>query len=65
MLLLKSGNNVEKLFSKYAIFIQKCVDIPGMWDKILDIDSCHLQRDPSNKIRNFVKNKAEELKMHC
>ena len=37
--------------------------IPGMWDKILDIDSCHLQRDPSNKIRNFVKNKAEELKL--
>ena len=37
--------------------------IPGMWDKILDIDSCHLQRDPSNNIRNFVKNKAEELKL--
>ncbi|MEC8682471.1 MAG: TRAM domain-containing protein, partial [Bacteroidota bacterium] len=26
--------------------------IPGMWDKILDIDKCHLQRDPSNAIRN-------------
>ena len=25
--------------------------IPGMWDKILDIKKCHLQRDPSNKIR--------------
>jgi 23S rRNA (uracil1939-C5)-methyltransferase len=37
--------------------------IPGMWDKILDIDSCHLQRDPSNNIRNFIKNKAEELKL--
>ncbi len=37
--------------------------IPGMWDKILDIDSCHLQRDPSNNIRNFVKNKAEALKL--
>ena len=37
--------------------------IPGMWDKILDIDSCHLQRDPSNDIRNFVKNKAEALKL--
>ena len=35
--------------------------IPGMWDKILDIDKCHLQRDPSNAIRNFVKGKAEEL----
>jgi len=29
--------------------------IPGMWDKILDIDKCHLQRDPSNAIRNSVK----------
>jgi 23S rRNA (uracil1939-C5)-methyltransferase len=37
--------------------------IPGMWDKILDIDSCFLQRDPSNAIRNFVKNKAEELNL--
>ncbi|SEQ37872.1 23S rRNA m(5)U-1939 methyltransferase [Hyunsoonleella jejuensis] len=29
--------------------------IPGMWDKILDIDTCYLQRDPSNAIRNAVK----------
>ena len=29
--------------------------IPGMWDKILDIKKCHLQEDPSNTIRNFVK----------
>ncbi len=29
--------------------------IPGMWDKILDIDKCHLQEDPSNAIRNEVK----------
>jgi 23S rRNA (uracil1939-C5)-methyltransferase len=35
--------------------------IPGMWDKILDIDTCHLQRDPSNAIRNFIKTKAEDL----
>ncbi|MEH6619556.1 23S rRNA (uracil(1939)-C(5))-methyltransferase RlmD [Maribacter arcticus] len=25
--------------------------IPGMWDKILDIKKCHLQKDPSNAIR--------------
>lgn len=30
--------------------------ISGMWDKILDIDQCHLQEEPSNAIRNFVKN---------
>ena len=29
--------------------------IPGMWDKILDINKCWLQRDPSNDIRNGVK----------
>ncbi|MCM2302122.1 MAG: 23S rRNA (uracil(1939)-C(5))-methyltransferase RlmD [Flavobacteriaceae bacterium] len=29
--------------------------IAGMWDKILDIEFCHLQREPSNAIRNFTK----------
>ncbi len=29
--------------------------IPGMWDKILDVKKCHLQADPSNTIRNAVK----------
>ncbi|WP_100611477.1 23S rRNA (uracil(1939)-C(5))-methyltransferase RlmD [Confluentibacter lentus] len=29
--------------------------IPGMWDKILDLKKCHLQPDPSNAIRNAVK----------
>ena len=29
--------------------------IPGMWDKILDIEKCHLQQDPSNGIRNGLK----------
>ena len=32
--------------------------IPGMWDKILDIDKCWLQADPSNAIRNALKNFA-------
>jgi len=30
--------------------------ISGMWDKILDVKKCHLQEDPSNEIRNFIKN---------
>ncbi|MFD2588278.1 23S rRNA (uracil(1939)-C(5))-methyltransferase RlmD [Croceitalea marina] len=34
--------------------------IPGMWDKILDIKKCHLQADPSNDIRLWVKTFAEE-----
>ena len=29
--------------------------IPGMWDKILDINKCWLQEDPSNEIRNKIK----------
>lgn len=34
--------------------------IPGMWDKILDIDKCWLQADPSNDIRNRLKAYAIE-----
>nr|WP_321222662.1 23S rRNA (uracil(1939)-C(5))-methyltransferase RlmD [uncultured Psychroserpens sp.] len=34
--------------------------IPGMWDKILDINKCWLQEDPSNAIRNAVKDFAIE-----
>jgi len=34
--------------------------IPGMWDKILDLNTCHLQADPSNAIRNAVKQFAVE-----
>ncbi len=32
--------------------------IPGMWDKILDIKKCHLQKDPSNDIRLAIKDFA-------
>jgi 23S rRNA (uracil1939-C5)-methyltransferase len=31
-----------------------------MWDKILDVNKCHLQEDPSNAIRNSVKAYAIE-----
>lgn len=34
--------------------------IPKMWDKILDITKCHLQEDPSNAIRNEIKDFANE-----
>lgn len=34
--------------------------IPGMWDKILDIKKCHLQKDPSNAIRNEIKRFANK-----
>ena len=34
--------------------------IPGLFDKVLDINECHLQPDPSNSIRNSVKEYAKE-----
>jgi 23S rRNA (uracil1939-C5)-methyltransferase len=34
--------------------------IPGKFDKVLDIDHCYLQPEPSNEIRNFVRRYALE-----
>ena len=34
--------------------------IPKMWDKILDINKCYLQEDPSNAIRNEIRAFANE-----
>lgn len=36
---------------------------PGMWDKIVDVNKCHLQADPSNEIRNSIKAFAIEKGM--
>ena len=37
--------------------------IPRMWDKILDIEKCHLQEDPSNAIRNAIREFAVKYDM--
>lgn len=29
--------------------------VPKVWDKVIDIDTCHLQAEPSNAIRNSIK----------
>jgi len=34
--------------------------IPKMWDKILNIEKCYLQQEPSNDIRNEIKRFATE-----
>ena len=34
--------------------------LPGMFDKILDIEKCYLQKDPSNAIRLEIKKYADE-----
>ncbi|MRT15763.1 23S rRNA (uracil(1939)-C(5))-methyltransferase RlmD [Vitellibacter sp. q18] len=51
---IKSGIEIE---NKNALGFH----IPGMWDKILDLNVCYLQSDPSNAIRDFIKWKANEM----
>ncbi|MBT0608790.1 23S rRNA (uracil(1939)-C(5))-methyltransferase RlmD [Aequorivita echinoideorum] len=53
---IKSGDTIE---NKNALGFH----IPGMWDKILDLEICYLQADPSNAVRDFVKEKAQELNL--
>jgi 23S rRNA (uracil1939-C5)-methyltransferase len=54
--------NQEEIKSKKEIKNKNSLGfhIPGMYDKVLDLNNCHLQRDPSNKIRLSVKKFAEE-----
>ena len=37
--------------------------VPGMFDKVIDIKKCHLQKEPSNKIRLAVKKFADNNKL--
>ena len=32
--------------------------IPGLFDKVIDVDTCYLQAEPSNAIRNFIREYA-------
>jgi 23S rRNA (uracil1939-C5)-methyltransferase len=45
----------ETILTKNGLGFHK----PGMWDKVVDIQQCHLQGDPSNAIRNWIKAFAE------
>lgn len=47
---IKSG----KTFQRNALGFH----IPGRFDKVLDIQTCHLQADPGNAIRLFIRNYA-------
>jgi 23S rRNA (uracil1939-C5)-methyltransferase len=47
----KEIENTEDLGNRNALGFH----IPKMWDKILDINKCHLQEDPSNAIRNEIR----------
>jgi 23S rRNA (uracil1939-C5)-methyltransferase len=33
---------------------------PGYFDKVIDIDTCHLQPEPSNRIKNWIRSYARE-----
>ena len=35
----------------------------GMWDKVVDINKCHLQANPSNEIRNAIRSYALRKKL--
>ncbi len=50
-LTLEEINSDVEIENKNAIGFH----IAGMWDKILDVEKCHLQEDPSNAIRNSIK----------
>ena len=52
---INSGEEIEKT----ALGFHK----PGMWDKIVDIEKCHLQADPSNAIRNEIKRYARDAEL--
>ncbi len=34
--------------------------VPGLFDKVVDIENCHLQGPPSNDIRNFIRQYASK-----
>ena len=37
--------------------------VPGMYNKVINIDNCYLQKEPSNKIRLSVKKYADKMKI--
>lgn len=49
-------NTEEKLDRNNALGFH----VPRIWDKIVDIEKCYLQKDPSNAIRNEIRNYADE-----
>lgn len=49
-------SNEEVIDNKNALGFH----IPGLFDKILDIENCYLQAEPSNSIRNAIKKYAFE-----
>lgn len=55
-LTLEEIQNTEASYERNALGFH----IPGQWSKVLDIEKCHLQMDPSNEIRLETKRFAIE-----
>ena len=49
----------EKIIDKNALGFH----VPGMFNKVIDINNCYLQKEPSNTIRLSVKQFADENKL--
>lgn len=58
----KRWRTMEEIASEKVFDTMNAVGfhIPGMFDKVLDIDKCWLQDDISNQIRNFIRTYALE-----
>ena len=52
--------NSEETFNRNALGFH----VPGKWDKIVQIDKCHLQEDIANNIRNFCKQEGERQQLN-
>lgn len=61
----KKWLTLEQIASKEEIENKNALGfhIPGMFDKILDIQQCYLQKEPSNTIRNALRDYAFEKKL--
>ena len=35
--------------------------VPGRFDKVVDIHTCHLQEEPTNEVRNYLRDRALEM----
>ena len=52
--------NSEETFDRNALGFH----VPGKWDKIVQIDKCHLQEDIANNIRNFCKKEGQRQQLN-
>ncbi|MGB0931239.1 MAG: 23S rRNA (uracil(1939)-C(5))-methyltransferase RlmD [Chitinophagales bacterium] len=55
-LTMEEVNSDESIDNRNAVGLH----VPGVFDKVVDIEHCHLQGEPSNDIRNEIRKYAEE-----